>query len=417
MKPRAFIRICVGVALAVAAQLCAADADTANEGKALPLEMLWKNGSFADASRAELAVMLSEVPHRRMGDKQWRVQDCEKMQFAGETMQDVLFVWKEVGVSKRAGSRGGKGGTETRLDHISCLLYNRADAKMPPFATESEVKRLTDFLGKAPKKQRSKDSKTQTTTWLWSTRSGSAELSVVSHKKGSKDVVDSARLTLAPLRKEPKMSAADKKAAECEKKKGFARSEPDVDIQLQERLSEWKDVNAPDHVEPGPTDPVALLAFIEPEMDAHELALKVYAASRKVREELSRLNPKLLLCVSNILRRVSQNYHLFDWGRNCRPSWEMVAMNGSNSRHETNRVNAPECFREVLSNLPRRPVLFAVKGDEQAEDGALPMRLWLMLEYDSVQRTITYVEFFKNAIVKKSVSIGELQKSVITQLY
>lgn len=405
----AYIRICVCVLLAMVPQLCAEDSKPEAEVQDTPLEMLWKDGTFTDIAQAELAEMLKEVPHWRMEDKQWRVLGSEQMQFAGAPVPDVLFVWKPVVVKKRSKARADAEGVVMQLDYISCILFNRMEAK-DSFPLESELKRLTDYFGRPPKKQQSKDkyTKVQTSTWQWSTRIASAKLSVVSHKEGSKEVVENALLTLTPLRREPRLSAAEKKAAEQEKRNISADNDEDMNKHLEERLSEWKYVNSPAKAEPGQPMPGALPTFLFPAVDAHEAELSLSAVWREkglkaytLERELSRYFPKCCLFV--------------EAGRDP-VAWRMETLAvKSKNKSEPNQVQVPNCLRSAVMSLSRCPVIIVVKNSVPSGGKKVPpVRLWLLLEYDSVQRSIRYAEFYDHAIVQKSISVVMLKDMMLS---
>ena len=411
MRLIAFIRCCVWALPAMVAPLCAEDSAPEGSAQDSALETLWKDGVFTDIAPAELAEVLREVPHWRMGDKQWRVPGSEQMQFAGGPMPDVLFVWKPVVVGKRSKVRATEEGVVQQLDHISCILFNRMSAE-DSFLPEEELKRLTDYFGRPPKKQQSKDrnTKVQTNTWQWSTRTASAKLSVASHKEGSKDVVENAQLIFTPLRREPRLSAAEKKAAEQDKRKVSASSDEDMNKHLEERLSEWKYVNSPAKAEPGQPMPGALAAFLFPAVDAHEAELSLSAVWRKkglnaykLQGELTGCFPGCYLCVMAGIGRDPL-------------AWRMVTVSmGSKNKNEPKQVQAPLCFGRAVSELSRMPVIIVVKNKVPSGDkNEPPVRLWLLLEYDAVQRTIRYAEFYERAVVQKSIPVSALKEMMIS---
>ena len=97
-------------------------------------------------------------------------------------------------------------------------------------------------------------------------------------------------------------------------------------------------------------------------------------------------------------------------------AWRMVTVSmGSKNKNEPKQVQAPLCFGRAVSELSRMPVIIVVKNKVPSGDkNEPPVRLWLLLEYDAVQRTIRYAEFYERAVVQKSIPVSALKEMMIS---
>lgn len=218
-------RLLCGGVMAWACMICPAEDEKKDAGgdwsQGSPLEVLWEEGKLKDITPKELAdELLKDTAYWKLGNTQLWVRGCDKLDFASESMPDVLFVWDEYEIDRVVKGREGEVGTSVRLSEISCLLYRKMidedeDAGMNVANVERIVNRLNAYLKKKPKTTRTKLNDARNTNYTWQVKDSQVVLESSVKGAGKNEGLDYVKLTIIPdtkLAKATKLSDNDKTA-------------------------------------------------------------------------------------------------------------------------------------------------------------------------------------------------------------